>query len=80
MQNFAVTLGYVESLKHLKPLAHASSTSSDADGGIRWMVTWICLLAITVVVQRRRKEAGKMRAKWDEMKRVDEKRMAGEAR
>jgi len=42
------------------------------------MVTWICLLAITVVVQRRRKEAGKMRAKWDEMKRVDEKRMAGE--
>jgi len=52
----------------------------NADGGIRWMVTWICLLAITVVVQRRRKEAGKMRAKWDEMKRVDEKRMAGEAR
>ena len=31
------------------------------------------LLGITVVLQRRKKEAARMKAKWDEMKGADEK-------
>lgn len=34
------------------------------------------LLAITVVYQRRKKEAKRMEGKWDEMKKEDEKRAA----
>lgn len=38
------------------------------------------MLGITVVVQRRKKEAGRMREKWGQMKEEDEKRAArGEA-
>ena len=40
---------------------------------------WTILLVITVIYQRRKKEAGKMKEKWEEMKRVDGDRIIGEA-
>ncbi|CAD6578689.1 MAG: hypothetical protein TREMPRED_002243 [Tremellales sp. Tagirdzhanova-0007] len=40
---------------------------------LAWMFVWMILLGITVVLQRRKKEAARMKAKWDEMKGADEK-------
>ena len=40
---------------------------------------WTTLLVTTVIYQRRKKEAGKMKEKWEEMKRVDGDRTTGES-
>ncbi len=37
----------------------------------RWMFVWMTLLGTTVAYQRRKKEAAKMRQKWEEMKREE---------
>jgi len=42
-----------------------------------WLVVWMFLLSGTVIYQRRKKEAAKMREKWEEMKRVDGDRVVG---
>jgi hypothetical protein len=36
------------------------------------LIVWVFLLAITVIVQRRKKETEKMKQKWKEMKKRDE--------
>ncbi|ORY31254.1 hypothetical protein BCR39DRAFT_527136 [Naematelia encephala] len=41
---------------------------------IGWMLVWMIILTVTVVVQRRKKEAVRMKAKWEEMKRLDGER------
>ena len=41
--------------------------------GHRWMVVWMILLATTVAFQRRTKEATKLREKFEELRREDEK-------
>jgi hypothetical protein len=37
------------------------------------VIVWATILAITVIVQRQRKETSRMKEKWNEMKKRDEK-------
>ena len=68
-QNMAVNLGQVQA-----PCPHHSACLRPT---CRWMFTWMLLLAITVAYQRRKKEAGKMKAKWEKMKEIDEEKASG---
>lgn len=36
-----------------------------------WMISWMVILSLTVIFQRRRTEAANMKAKWQEMKERD---------
>ena len=42
-----------------------------------WLFVWMIVLALTVIFQRRKKEASRMSDKWEEMKKEDERRAAG---